>query len=86
VTWTVIIKPSAIKEIAALDIAVFKRVKAAITQLADNPRPRGTTKLKQRSRDSWRIRVGNWRVILKIDDATHTVHVLHVVHRREAYR
>ncbi len=33
----------------------------------------------------WRYRVGDWRVIFRIDDRAHAVHVLVIAHRREVY-
>lgn len=38
------------------------------------------------SRNDWRIRVGDWRVIYTIDDAAETVDVSAVRHRSDAYR
>ena len=37
------------------------------------------------SKDSWRIRVGDYRVIYRIDDQIPLVHVLVVRHRGKAY-
>ncbi|MCZ6777004.1 MAG: type II toxin-antitoxin system RelE/ParE family toxin [Ignavibacteria bacterium] len=38
------------------------------------------------SKNRWRIRTGDYRVLYKIDDNTRIVTVFRVVHRREAYR
>jgi len=35
--------------------------------------------------DRWRLRVGNYRVLLKITGKEVTVYALRVKHRREAY-
>ena len=37
-------------------------------------------------RDTWRVRVGEYRVIYVPDDVKHTVVVTVVGHRREVYR
>lgn len=34
----------------------------------------------------WRLRVGDWRVILAFRDQGDTIEVVRVLHRREAYR
>jgi mRNA interferase RelE/StbE len=78
------IKPSAQRELDALDDPVFARLDRKLLALADEPRPAGCKKLKG-YKDQWRVRVGDWRVLYIIDDATRTVTVTHVAHRREVY-
>jgi mRNA interferase RelE/StbE len=57
----------------------------AIDGLAVNPRPSGVKKLRG-TRDLWRIRVGDYRVVYRVDDSERLVDVSHVRHRREAYQ
>ena len=78
------IKPSAQKELDALADDLFTRIDRKILALADNPRPAGCRKLKG-YKDQWRIRVGDWRVVYIISDATKVVSVTRVAHRREVY-
>lgn len=49
----------------------YQRVKDAINSLAQEPRPRGCSKLV--AREGWRIRVGDYRVIYEIDDSQQVV-------------
>jgi mRNA interferase RelE/StbE len=78
------IKPSAQKEMDALDDAMFARLDRKILALAGNPRPAGCKKLKG-YKDLWRIRAGAWRVVYEIDDRAEVVTVTRVAHRREVY-
>ena len=78
------IKQSAQTELDALDDTPFTRIDRKILALADNPRPAGCKKLKG-YRDQWRLRIGDYRVIYVIDNATKTVTVTHVARRREVY-
>ena len=78
------IKPSAQKELDALADDLFARIDRKILALADNPRPAGCKKLKG-YKDQWRIRVGDWRVVYIISDATKVVSVTRIAHRREVY-
>ena len=78
------IKPSAGKELDALDDALFARIDRKIMALAENPRPPGCKKLRG-YKDLWRIRVGDWRVLYVLDDAIKRVSITRVAHRREAY-
>ena len=82
--YSVEIKPSAAKELEALDDALFIRIDPRITALAENPRPAGCKKLKG-YKDLWRIRVGDWRIVYVIDDGAKLVSVTRVAHRREVY-
>ncbi|MGD0007914.1 MAG: type II toxin-antitoxin system RelE/ParE family toxin [Terriglobia bacterium] len=70
--YTLEIKPSAGKELDALDDALFARIDRKIMLLAENPRPPGCKKLRGH-KDHWRIRVGDWRVLYVIDDAAKRV-------------
>jgi mRNA interferase RelE/StbE len=63
----------------------FKRIVGAMRDLAENPRPPGCRKLVGGEGD-WRLRVGDYRVLYEINDMRKVVRVLHVKHRREAYR
>lgn len=57
---------------------------AAIHALADDARPAGCKKLVG-SRDLWRIRVGDYRIIYRIDDRGLAIEVVIVRHRSAAY-
>ncbi len=56
----------------------------AIDELAENPRPRNSRKL--RGKEGWRIRIGDYRAIYEIDDEAREVLVLDIGHRRDIYR
>ena len=60
------------------------RLKDAIVALSGTPRPHGARKLQGR-RDTWRIRVGDWRVIYVPDDRARVVIVSVIGHRRDVY-
>ena len=54
-----------------------------IDELGEVPRPPGCKKMK--GDDSWRIRVGSYRVVYDIFDVRLTVLVLKVDHRKQVY-
>ncbi len=82
--YSLLILPSAQKELAHLPDREFERVRDAISDLSETPRPPGCLKLS--GRDGWRIRVGDYRVVYEIDDKAQTIIVQHVGHRRDVYR
>ena len=78
------ITETAQKELQRLPAQVKERVRVKCRSLADDPRPPGCRKL--RGGESYRIRVGGYRVLYDVEDATQTVTILRVSHRSEAYR
>jgi mRNA interferase RelE/StbE len=66
-SYKVIIKKSAKKEIATLPKNVIKRVLMKVKQLADEPRPSGCRKIVG-TENTWCIRVGNYRIIYNVFD------------------
>ena len=72
------------KGIKHLDGPVRKRVRAALEALADDPRPRGCTRVKGQA-DMWRIRVGEYRIRYEVDDNVLIVLVLKVASRDRFY-
>lgn len=83
-THRIIIKPSARKELEALPDPALRRVDGAISGLGDDPRPRGCTKV--RGTNLFRIRVGDYRVLYRVDDRAGLIDVVSIGHRREVYR
>lgn len=62
-----------------------QRVQAAIDRLSGNPRPRGYVPVQSRS-DTLRVRVGDTRVLYKVDDKRQTVTVTDIMRRQADYR
>jgi mRNA interferase RelE/StbE len=48
------------------------------------PRPPGVKKLRGSS-DLWRIRLGNYRIIYRVDDRKRLIDITHIRHRKDAY-
>ena len=83
---TVSIKRSAAKAAEAIDDADTRgRIADAIDGLAVTPRPEGCVKVHGLD-STWRIRVGDYRVLYEIDDKASTVLVIAVGDRKEVYR
>ena len=81
----VFVERAAEKDLKRLATSVRPRIIAAIKNLAIDPRPSGCRKLVGTKND-WRIRVGDYRVIYEIADAIRVVRVNRVRHRRDVYR
>lgn len=83
--YSVVIAPSARREVINLPNSVLPKIDEAIIALAGNPRPYGSVKLRGKD-NSYRIRLGDYRIIYCINDTIHQVNILAVGHRREVYR
>jgi mRNA interferase RelE/StbE len=85
-SYKVLIKPSAAKEIEAVDQKRDRqRIVASIRALAAEPRPVGCEKLVGVG-DRYRIRVGRYRVVYALTDEELLVIVVRVAHRKDVYR
>ncbi len=83
--YAVLLEKSAARFLLRLRDAKLKsRLDEAIESLAGDPRPSGCRKLAGTS-DRYRVRVGDYRIVYRIDDGKVTVLVLVIGHRREVY-
>ena len=83
-SYSLLIKASAAKELEAAPKKVRARLAARMRGLATTPRPPGSEKLP--GEEKYRIRQGDYRIPYLIEDASSTVTVVKIVHRREVYR
>lgn len=80
---SVIVKKRAIKALEEINEPYYSNIKKTIYNLANNPRPAGCKKLK--GRNSYRIRVANYRIIYEIFDDILLVDVIDLGHRKAIY-
>ena len=78
--YEVLLRRRAEKQLDRVPYADHPRIVKAMLALGGDPRPRGCRKLFD---DIYRIRVGDYRVIYKIDDEGKEVVVGKVARRRE---
>lgn len=83
-SYAVELQSRAAKQLRNLPEATRERIREAMAALANDPRPRGYTKLA--GQDRYRIRVGRFRIIYAVEDPQRVVTVTDIGHRREVYR
>jgi mRNA interferase RelE/StbE len=81
----VYLEHAAEKDLKKLSGETFQRIIFHIKSLAETPRPSGCRKITGTKND-WRIRVGDYRIIYEVDDNVRVLKVMRVGDRREAYR
>ncbi|WAR44039.1 type II toxin-antitoxin system RelE family toxin [Methylomonas rapida] len=87
-TWTVKLSDDAKRDLQKLDKSVQKRIVAFLQDRilpADNPRNTGKA-LQGNLSGLWRYRVGDYRLLCRIEDDELIVLVIEIGHRREVYR
>jgi mRNA interferase RelE/StbE len=72
------------KDLRRIPEADVARIMERIAALADDPRPPGAEKLSTRER--YRIRQGDYRIVYEIEDRIVTVWIVKVGDRRDVYR
>jgi len=87
--WTIEFAPEAIRELDKLDKQVARRIlkflRGRVANLKD-PRSIGSALKGSKLGEFWKYRVGDYRIICRIEDARLLILVLRIGHRREVYR
>ena len=82
--YSVIVQPSAQKELEKLPNIIQNKILKALISLSDNPRPVGCKKLV--GSDSWRVRIGEYRVVYIIEDKVLRIEIIRIANRKDVYR
>lgn len=78
-------KNTAYKELQKLPRPIITRVVAAVSELSNEPFPRGVKKLVG-SEFSYRIRIGDYRVVYEVFENRLIIEIVRVRHRKDVYR
>ena len=82
--YSVVVARRAVKAIARLPRKEQLRVRAAIDLLSENPRPPGCVALSGED-STYRVRVGDYRILYEVIDRRLVIQVVRVGHRRDVY-
>ena len=84
-SYQIEVSRSAAKDLRKIDRQWIPKILTAIESLESEPRPVGCKKLAGSDR-TYRIRIGDFRVIYDVHDDTLIILVLGIRHRRDVYR
>jgi mRNA interferase RelE/StbE len=76
---------SALREYRSLERQMQRRIAEQIAELCIHPLPTSTKKL-QAEPNHYRIRVGDYRIIYRLDGTRLVVVIVRIGHRRDVYR
>lgn len=82
-SYEVLATPAAQRDIRRLPPELRTRLGEAMLALADDPRSQGE---KLAVENAYRKRVGDYRIVYRVDDRLRHVLIVRVRHRREVYR
>jgi len=71
------------KDLDKLEAPVFTRILKKLRALSKDARPPGCLKLTDE--DGYRLRIGEYRILYRIDDASKRVYIYRIKHRKDAY-
>jgi mRNA interferase RelE/StbE len=78
-------KNSAYKELQKLPRQMIPKIVTEVGNLSNNPYPQGVKKLVG-SEHSYRIRIGDYRVIYEIIENKLIIEIIRVRHRKDVYK
>ena len=82
--FNIYLERRALKQISNFNKKEVLKIKSAISDLSENPRPFGYIKLK--GENAYRIRIGDFRIIYEIIDKEEKVIIITIIHRKDAYK
>ncbi|MBM3557862.1 MAG: type II toxin-antitoxin system RelE/ParE family toxin [Alphaproteobacteria bacterium] len=84
--WSIVFVKSALKALNIMPRHLALTIRANLDRLAADPLAPNNNVAALRGRSGYRLRVGDWRVIYRLDGDRLTILVIEIGHRREIYR
>lgn len=84
-TYRIVLTPAARRDLLRLPKDMARRIDAHILALADNPYPSGAKKLEG-SEGFFRVRVGDYRIVYRVEGHRLVIVIIRVGHRSDIYR
>jgi mRNA interferase RelE/StbE len=83
-TYTIVITRKALKSMVGIPRTDAEKIRDKIKELAIDPHPRWTEKLK--GHEALRIAIGHYRVIYEVSEETKTISIVTIDHRKCVFR
>ena len=83
--YTLHITPAAYRQLKKLESDVQRMIRNKLEGLCRNPRSDGFDVKKLQGREGYRLRIGDYRVIYRLNNNELIVEVIAIGHRREIY-
>jgi mRNA interferase RelE/StbE len=83
--YEIVLSGKARRQMKKLDPNAEQQIRKAIDDLAANPRPQSSKRMKGNYKGYWRERTGDYRIIYEIKDKALVIIVIEVGHRKNIY-
>ena len=84
--WTVIVLHSVEKKVSTLQKRERERIQEAINALTNGPYAEGLDIKPLKARPEWRLRVGDWRILFRVDHERIIITIVRLAPRGEVYK
>jgi mRNA interferase RelE/StbE len=86
--WKIDVSDSAYKQLGKLDKQIARRIFSVLDRISllEDPRSIGEALKGSELGDFWKYRIGDWRLICKIEDDRVVVTLIRLGHRGEVYK
>lgn len=82
--FTIVFKPSVLKKSKRFPKKDLKRIKEKLDSLCEDPH---VNAIKVREiKDGWRVRVGDYRILYRIENNRMVILVVRIDHRKQVYK
>jgi mRNA interferase RelE/StbE len=81
--YDLFVLPAAQKDLDKQEASAFERIIKKVRTLSRDPRPPGCLKLT--GEEGYRLRIGDHRVLYRIDDTSKRIYIYRIKHRKEVY-
>ncbi len=79
--YEIFVLPAVQKDFDKLEAPVFARILKRIRALSEDARPPGCLKLTTEC--GYRIRIGDYRILYRIDDSSKRIYIYRIKHRKD---
>lgn len=83
--YEILLSKTARKQLSNFQAFIHNRIIEDITNLSVSPRPAGCKKLKG-YKHTYRIRVGDYRIIYETEDKVLRIFIIAISHRKDVYK
>lgn len=84
-TWNLALSKQAEKFLRRCDAGLRRRITSKLTELQEDPCPKGAEPLTKTKLELYRVRVGDHRIVYEVQEEVILILVVRIAHRSKVY-